>query len=255
MKTRRLFPLALALVFLLLLTFTQVYAEAVASDLASSINDTVDYYQTHYGLRNVYDKRVDDHGNGYEPLYGVRNFRVVLNGLVYRGGANNAFNRHGVRNNSNPLPPEGLKNLCEEGFSESVYLYPTRYSTDPSSLNCQSRRGESNTLKYAQLSPLASDAAAKSILKIVNDHLNNPMTHGPLYLHCWNGWHASGYISALILRQFCGMSAEDSVAYWNRNTDGVNKGPSYERIRTKLRKFVPYADMSLPAELKAKVCF
>ena len=22
---------------------------------------------------------------------------------------------------------------------------------------------------------------------------------GPLYLHCWNGWHQSGYISALLL--------------------------------------------------------
>jgi hypothetical protein len=25
---------------------------------------------------------------------------------------------------------------------------------------------------------------------------------GPIYMHCWNGWHASGYISALSLRQF-----------------------------------------------------
>ena len=44
-------------------------------------------------------------------------------------------------------------------------------------------------------------------------------------MHCWNGWHASGYISALSLRQFCGVSGSDAVAYWIRNTDN-NDGPN-----------------------------
>lgn len=62
------------------------------------------------------DKLVDNTGEGYDALYGTRNVRAVLNGVYYRGGANNYYNKHLKRKNSNPLPDEGLLHLCEEGF-------------------------------------------------------------------------------------------------------------------------------------------
>jgi hypothetical protein len=65
--------------------------------------------KTLYNLSDAREKLVDDHGNGYEPLYGTRNLRAVLRGVYYRGGANNYYNRTDRRNNSNPLPDEGLK--------------------------------------------------------------------------------------------------------------------------------------------------
>jgi hypothetical protein len=51
---------------------------------------------------------------------------------------------------------------------------------------------------------------------------------------CWNGWHASGYISALSLRQFCGVSKSNAVAYWIRNTDN-NDGPEYDDYKNNRR--------------------
>lgn len=220
----------------------------------TTLEDSAQYYQLRYGLRNVFDKRVDDHGNGYEALYGVRNFRMVLNGAVYRGGANNAFNRNGKRHNSNPLPNEGLKNLCEEGFDQAIYLYPTRYSTAASTTTCHSTRdGSTRTLRYDQISPLAGESSYKSILRIVHERLQRGNGH-PIYVHCWNGWHASGFISALILRQFCGVSGDEAVAYWNRNTDGVNKGARYDKIRARIRAFQPYAEFGISAEMRSQLC-
>jgi hypothetical protein len=220
----------------------------------SALEDSIEYYSLHYGLKNVFDKLVDNHGNGYEPLYGVRNFRMVLNGVAYRGGANNAYNRNGIRNNSNPLPNEGLQNLCEEGFSEAVYLYPTRYSTAPKSISCRTRQGGDNTLTYLQESPLSSESATKRILQLLHRHLTDPQAAKPVYMHCWNGWHASGFISAVSLRQFCGISAEDAVDYWNKNTDGANKGSSYDKIRARIRAFKPYADLTVSDAVKARIC-
>lgn len=239
--------------FLLLLAF--VLSPFVSHATTTTLEDSAQYYQLRYGLRNVFDKRVDNQGNGYEALYGVRNFRAVLSGAVYRGGANNAFNRNGVRHNSNPLPTEGLKNLCEEGFDHALYLYPTRFDTAPKTVSCfKTKDGSANTLRYTQISPLAGEASAKSILKIINDRLNSSNAAHPLYVHCWNGWHASGFISALTLRQFCGVSAEDAVAYWNKNTDGVNKGASYDKIRARLRAFKPYPEFSISKTLQSQLC-
>lgn len=232
---------------------SSVQAQTQTADLFRSKDEAIEAYRNRYGLTNVYDKRVDNHGNGFEPLYGTRNFRAVLNGVVYRGGANNAYNRNGKRNNSNPLPNEGLQNLCEEGFNSAVYLYSTRYSSAPKAVRCTSRLGGENNLQYLQESPLNSESAALRILSLVYTKLTSATDHTPVYLHCWNGWHASGYVSALILRQFCGYSAEQAVAYWNRNTDG-NDGSSYDSIRKRIRAFKPGTNMQIDAALQAQVC-
>ena len=68
--------------------------------------------------------------------------------------------------------------------------------------------------------------AASRVAKIVYESAINDSV-GPVYLHCWNGWHASGYISALILKQFCGMSDIEATAYWDLGTDGANTSPRY----------------------------
>jgi hypothetical protein len=225
--------------------------ESPVSDLENSIAT----FQSRYALKDKSEKLVDNTGNGYDGLYGVRNFRVVLKGTVYRGGANNAYNRHEKRDNSNPLSNEGLQNLCREGFSEAVYLYPTRYKTAPSQVNCRSSNGGGeNQLKYLQASPFAKDADARKILNLVHDHLANPASQGPIYLHCWNGWHASGFISALILRQFCGVSAEAAVDYWDRNTDGNNKSRAFDKVRKRIRDFRPDPAFEISESLRKKVC-
>jgi hypothetical protein len=85
-------------------------------------------YRTRYRLSDARQKLVDNQGNGFSLLYGTRNFRSVLNGVYYRGGANNYYHKTNKRDNMNPLPTDGLQNLCEEGFSTALYLYSANYS-------------------------------------------------------------------------------------------------------------------------------
>lgn len=217
-------------------------------------NDSIQFYNLRYGLRDLFTKLVNDNGNGHEDLYGIRNFRMVLTGVAYRGGANNLYNRNGKRANSNPLPTIGLRNLCEEGFDQAVYLYSTNYGTAPHSVSCRTRSGASNTLTYFQYSPLLSLKAAHSILELIHAKLTNSANSHPLYMHCWNGWHASGYISALTLRQFCGMTADKAIDYWNQNTDGNFNGASYDKVRQMIRNYQIDPALSIPAAVEADIC-
>lgn len=79
-------------------------------------------------------------------------------------------------------------------------------------------------------------------------------TKGPVYLHCWNGWHASGYLAALMLKQFCGYNDVDAVDYWDIATDGANTSPHYQIIRKKIRQFEPYPEFMISDSLGNKVC-
>ena len=213
----------------------------------------IERYQQRYAtLNDTHTKLVDNKGNGYEKLYGVRNLRAVLNGVVYRGGANNSYNKYGKRDNRNPLPNVGLENLCKEGFSNAVYLYSTNFSTAPKSWSCSSFHSEKSTLTYAQTSPY-NDAGLKSMFAKIMTTIKDPSV-GPVYLHCWNGWHASGLVSALILRQFCNYSGDQAVSYWDLNTDGANTDPAFVKIRKQIRDFKAFPEFKIDARTQALVC-
>ena len=214
--------------------------------------DSIGFYQKRYELPDIFRKLVGDRGKGPESLYGVRNFRAVLNGVVYRGGANNVYHRQ-PRENHNPLPTDGLENLCREGFSTAIYLYNKNFDGVKTGYDCSSVRGGPNHLTYRQLTAHSRPKDAAAILKLVHAELSRP-TPRPIYMHCWNGWHASGYISALILRQFCGVSPDAAVEYWNKNTDGNFRGRMHDVLRKRIRDFVPDPQLNIDAALKARVC-
>jgi hypothetical protein len=248
-----------------------------------ALSKSVDFYQQRYEVTvggqpdksNPYEKIVQNEGKGLDNLQGLRNLRAVLPGVVYRSGANNVYRvLYGEkrRDNSNPLPPEGLANLCQEGFGTAIYLYKDNYSSANASTACKLRPDvtlaqspNTNTLSY--LDKAGTGYAAHEILKMVYAKLTgapDPLTGAadprPMLFHCFNGWHASGFTSALILRQFCGINAEDAVAYWNCNTDGVCIGKKkheqdiYSEIRGKIRAFKPYDDLKISNEIRDKVC-
>jgi len=208
-------------------------------------------YESKYHLFNVNDKLVNNRGDGYEELYGVRNFRVVLRGIVYRGGANNAYNKYGKRDNSNPLPDLGLMNLCKEGFKRSIYLYSTNYKTAPPQTKCQSFLKEANTLQYDQITGLSYskiDLFISPVFSIIKG-----VDKGPLYLHCWNGWHSSGFVSAILLRQFCGYTGGQALQYWIKNTDGASNG--YEELKKQIIDFKPRSQFQITDDERKKICF
>ncbi|RYZ98645.1 MAG: hypothetical protein EOP11_20375 [Proteobacteria bacterium] len=212
-------------------------------------------YRNRYALPDASAKLVDNQGNGRAELYGVRNFRAVLSGIYYRGGANNAYNKHEKRGNSNPLPAAGLENLCREGFSEAVYLYPTNYGASAKSVRCRTYQGNENVLTYEQISPLKYQRAdQQKLLNLIYDRIRNPRL-GPIYDHCWNGWHASGFVAAITLRQFCGFSKEQAVAYWNKNTDGNNgNSKNYNKLRAQIAAFAPFPELTLTDAEKHQLC-
>jgi hypothetical protein len=219
-----------------------------------SLNQKRDFYHDRYRLGDTSAKLTDNRGNGYDALYGTRNLRFVLEGVLYRGGANNSYFHDHPRPNQNPLPTEGLTHLCEEGFENAVYLYSTNFDTAPHEVHCQTSVGgrtHANTLHYRSLDPL-TPSTEKPIFQTIHDAILNP-ARGPVYAHCWNGWHASGFLSATSLIQFCDLSNADAVAYWNKNTDG-HDGSSYERIRTKIRQFKPFPELELDRRTQAEIC-
>lgn len=214
--------------------------------------DWVEFYRARYGLKNLSDKITDNRGNGTESLYGTRNLRVVMHGILYRSGGNNYYHRTQPRNNMNPMPIDGLNNLCNEGFGVAIYNYETGYQSAPKILNCKSPRSERHVMRYLQQNPLV-DEGLYTILKMVHETIGD-YRHGPILTHCWNGWHASGWVATAALMQFCGLGSEQAVAYWNKNTDGNDKGESYDKIRAKIRAFKPYPELAISAESRAKVC-
>ncbi len=214
-------------------------------------------YRQRYDLDNVAEKLVQNRGDGYADLYGTRNFRMVMNGALYRGGANNLYQQDPdlQRPNMNPLPTNGLKNLCEEGFSVAFYLYSENYGTAPKEVTCEAREGTPHpgphTLRYEQITAF-SPSGRRKLMEAIHANLTEPEA-GPVYVHCWNGWHASGITATIALRQFCGVGAEEAVSYWNTNTDG-NNGSDYDSIRRIIRNFTPFSDLNIDQKTQAEYC-
>lgn len=204
-------------------------------------------YETRYRLNTPTERLTDHSGGGFPALHGTKNFRQVLLGVLYRGGGNNK-----PRDNRNPLPNHALKNLCEEGFDKVVYLYTRNFQTAPKSVQCNGRAG-ANQLGYVHHSHLDSQGI-EAILRLVHSHLLSP-EKGPIYVHCWNGWHATGIVAANALQQFCGWSGEKALQYWHSTIDGADSHtPAYAGARRRVRDFRRLPGLTIPADVQAQVC-
>jgi hypothetical protein len=242
---------ALGAAFLITALCTPTRARTYAP-AATSLPPWVIVSQNRYALKDSSVKLVDNYGNGFEDLYGTRNFRAVLFGVLYRGGANNYYHRAHPRSNRNPLPDDGLKNLCQEGFSNAVYLYPNNFGSATPTVGCTKVAGGAGSLEYTQMSTY-NEKSIRKILDLAFLAMNGG-TSGPIYLHCWNGWHASGLISALALKQFCGWDGKHAVRYWEQNTDGSYKSPSFDNLKKEILNFKPYKDLLISQDWQDQVC-
>lgn len=204
-------------------------------------------FDLRYELDSLTEKLTDNKGKGAAEFYGTRNLRMVLPGVLYRGGANNKY-LNPPRSNTNPLPTIGLKNLCEEDFSAAVYLYSENFSKAPKSMTCKNTSHQTNTLQYKQY---AAAGENEKILKMVYDRIKGKLK-GPIYVHCWNGWHSSGLISAMALKQFCGFTNAQADAYWVKNTDGNSSG--FQTLRARIRNFKPYTKLAITRAEREAIC-
>ena len=205
----------------------------------------IENYKLLYPEICLQNKITDNFGDGNDNLYGTRNFRVVLHGIAYRGGANNYYHKHNKRDNKNPLPKDGLDNLLINGFSSSIYLYPENFNTAPSFVTNE----HNDTLNYYQIRGDTIDEL-DSILNIVYNSIIED--NGPVYLHCWNGWHQSGYISAILLKQFCNYSTKMSLRYWEQCADSWVIG--YDQVRRRIEGFSILDKYLISEEIKENIC-
>ncbi len=195
-------------------------------------------------LRGSPDNRLTRHEPvvTVEPLDHLPRLRPVLRGAMYRSGT----------------PSEAaLAHLCERGWKRVYSLYGEHTTqTGPRNVNmlrtgrdvrsCQ-QDGSPRSIEWRS-APSARLRTLPNIFKDVLESIRNP-EKGPVLVHCWNGLHYAGMVSALALRQFCGFSAEQAEAYWRAN---ANRGASYPLIIQNLYSFKPIPGLSLtPTEQQA----
>jgi hypothetical protein len=193
-------------------------------------------------------KYTDNRGGGYAEWNGIRNIRTVLPGILYRSGGNGLYNKLLQRPNDGPMTFQGVLNLYEMGFDKVYYLYASRFNTQyPESVQqLLSQIG----IEYKSIVP-GNDSLANVLLRSVYQTIQSPEA-GPVLVHCWNGWHMSGLISAYALMQFCDFTGKQAWEYWRKNTDGNDKG--FDKVKNRILSFKPDPAMLLSDREKSEFC-
>ena len=166
----------------------------------------------------------------------IRALKTVIPGLLYRGGG---------AGGKVPLTQEALNGLCEAGFSLAVYGYTEGFRGTQQIQCTNSISGQQNTLTYiaGEASKLAFEQEVMNRIQVV---VANPNV-GPVFVHCWNGDHASGELASFGLRQFCGWSGSAATTYWSRNQHGA--API-----SRIAKFNPNPVLGIAEDNRAVVC-
>ena len=203
-----------------------------------------------FGLDSVQTKLVNNKGIGPEHLLGVRNMRVVLHDILYRGGSNNFYRREAEPKtyNSHPLPPWGINNLRQAGFGGAIYLYSKYFEEDYPEPVLDSLFDLG--FNYSCQPDLNRDVVF-TFFEEINAIIQTEKQE-PLYIHCWNGWHQSGMLSAFTLMQFCGLNNQQALKYWEQNTDGAFKG--YPHVKSEILKFKPFDEFKTDSLTRARIC-
>lgn len=197
---------------------------------------------------SIYEKLNGNKGEGPSAFKGVRNLRTVLNGVLYRSGANNNYGPFVSRANDNPLSFQTLLNLRENGFRRAYYLYNSNFEL--TGWNNMMPLLNSVEMDYKSLVP-RNDSTAKIILKDIY-HSITEESPGAILVHCWNGWHMSGLVSAYALMQFCNFTSLQAWEYWKSCTD--NNYVGFEKIKTRIYSFKPDETLRITDEKKLQIC-
>jgi len=169
--------------------------------------------------------------------YDLFNYKTVMPGVLYRGGST------GPKGSKAPLSVKATAALCQDGFDAAVYAYSTGWKGDDKPIQCEG----------GQLTYTMKRWDRPKEQRVVLEELRNIIVEGKgaMYVHCYYGVHASGYIVTTALMQFCGLTPEQGVAYWNSN---VAKSIQYEKVQKMIRAFKPYEDLKISAAQQARVC-
>jgi len=136
-----------------------------------TVKNRAAYYYNRYGVSCLNEKITDNHGEGFESLYGTRNLRPILHGVAYRGGANNYYHRINPRSNVNPMPQDGIINIYREGFSQAVYLYILNFpaTADMQTDSVARIHTLSGDFRYVQNSAYTNDQVYTEVMAVLNE--------------------------------------------------------------------------------------
>jgi hypothetical protein len=166
----------------------------------------------------------------------LRYRQTVLEGALIRAGG--AGGTHSLTDNI-------VNNLCEEGVSKIFYLYPDQNFSNAGVHRCA--HGSVNYLGGAFRGP-----KIRAVLEAIQDAATGKT--GPVVVHCWNGWHATGEISAYALMQFCDMSGDRAAQYWANNIGDKGNLGKYGSIVNRIRNFQPLPGLRVSDSVKARIC-
>lgn len=168
--------------------------------------------------------------------YSVSNFKMVMPGLLYRGGTDNDSRR--------PLSQITLNKLCENNFKYAVYAYNTNWEYGSENVtSCKNNKIIYINRQWNQ--PKQVSDVLKKLYMLIQDG------DGSMYIHCWYGVHASGYISAVALMQFCSLTPSQGLDYWNSNVPSKLR---YSKVQNMILNFKPDSHLFLTDLQQKKYC-
>ena len=177
----------------------------------------------------LFAQKIMQTGNQF---HGVRDFREVMPGVLYRGGANNGHA---------PLSRAELDALCEDDIGTAIYLYTTGFS-GPSVTHCSK-----GSLDYIDKGWEGQGRAA--VHKRIYDTIKSKGK--PVFIHCWYGIHATGAVAATALMQFCNVSPKQAVEYWKV---GVPTKLQYPKVIQSIMSFKPDPAFQLTPTERDQYC-
>lgn len=202
---------------------------------------------------SVLKRYIDNAGKGDSSMLGTRNVRAVFPGLLYRGGGNNLDLKDSIPKYyvQNPLPYYAIDNLHYAGFNKIYYLYSKNFTQRYESSKIDSLK--SIGLEY-DCRPVISDTFLMEFYTDLLERVNNKIDNEKekVYIHCWNGWHQSGMLSALSLMQFCDFNSTQALKYWELCTENNYKG--YNNVRTRIKDYKPLQGYEFTTSQKKMLC-
>lgn len=202
-----------------------------------------------FGFSSIEKRVVDNKGRGDERFSGVRNFRVVLYDILYRGGGNNLHLKDTIPKYYlwNPMPLYSLRQLQSQGFNQATYLYSHNF-------DYWYPKHRLDSLREAEFSYKCEpklDVYLKAFFGEVVVRAKQQDT-GKMLIHCWNGWHQAGMLSAFTLMQFCDFTNEQALKYWETCTDGNHKG--YTKVKERILNYTRDPFYNFNASQKESHC-
>ncbi len=173
---------------------------------------------------------------GTKAKYGTDRFRMVMPGTLYRGGSSGS---------KGPLSNSSLQALCKDGFKVAAYVYGSGWNHSNTTQLITCNKNEMSYLMRRWDHPREVHQLLEKLHHLITTE------EGPMYVHCWYGVHASGYVATVALMQFCNLSPAQGVAYWNSN---VPQKLQYTKVQNRIRNFKPDPALQLTSEQQARVC-